>query len=253
MNWLDLGLILFIILFIFIGFRKGFMTSLLSSFSFKINAIISFFLCKPISFLLNKIFNLKNIIANNYASKLIESSADFSKNLLEIPEGEFNSFISNTINNSGFSNFTNKLTNLFLNKSSLYSTLQNSNYSSRTLSDIISTAYASFFVTIISFVTSILLIYFIVWILGIITTKLREIGFIKIVDNILGVFYSLFRCLLIFIVLSLIIKLLTVFSFMSTIINYINSSAIGRFIYGQINNFIDNYLNFSDLFHSIFK
>ena len=47
MNWLDLGIILFIIIFLVIGLKKGFMTSLISNFSFKINALLSFFLCKP--------------------------------------------------------------------------------------------------------------------------------------------------------------------------------------------------------------
>lgn len=252
MNWLDLVLILLILIFLFIGFKKGFMTSVLSSFSFKINAIISFFLCKPLSIVLNKLFNIETLISNNYASKLISSSTDFSVNLLDIPSADLGSFVSNTINKSNLSNFTNSLTNLFLNNNSLYSTLHDSNHTTRTLADIISSAYGNFFITIISFISSILLIYLFVLLLRFITNKLRSIGFIKTVDNIFGIFFGLFQCFLFFIILSLIIKLMSGLSFMSGVINYINSSAIGDFIYGQISSFIDNYLNLNILFDSIF-
>lgn len=252
MNWLDLGLIICALVFIIIGIKRGFMTSLLSSFSLKINAILSFFLYKPISFVFNKLFNLESAIATHYASQLTNASSDFTTNLLEISETELTSFVGNTINKSGLSDFTNKLTNLFLNKPSLYSTLHSSSHTSRTLSDIISTSYASFFLTIISFITSILLLYFIVWILGIVVTKLRTIGLVKFVDNFLGLFYSLFRLLIILIILSLVIKLMSPLSFMSNVINYINSSAIGGFIYGQLNLFIDNFLNFNELIN-LFK
>lgn len=252
MNWLDLGIILFIIIFLIIGLKNGFMSSLLSNFSFKINALLSFFLCKPIALLFNSIFNLENSIMTSYSSKLINASPDFATNLLSLPETELGSFVSETINKSGFSGFTNSLTNLFLNKSSLYSTLHNSSHIERSLSDIISASYANFFVTIISFMSSLILIYLTVLLLKFIVKKLRTIGLVKAVDNILGMFYGLFRCLLIFITLSIIIKLMSGFTFMNVVVNYIHSSAIGNFIYGQISLFIDHYLNLTDLLQTIF-
>lgn len=253
MNWIDLGLIIFLLIFMLIGMRRGFMTSLLSNFSFKINALLSFFLCKPIAFIFNKLFNLEGNIANNYFTKLTNASADFSKNLLEIPENELSGFVKNTINNSGLSDFTNRLTNVFTNKRDLYSILHNSGHESRTLADIISSAYANFFVTIISFLVSIILIYFVVWLLKLLVDKLRTIGFVKVVDNLLGIGYGLFRCFLFLIIISLIIKLMSSLSFMSGVINYINASAIGKLIYSQINNFIDNYLNITDILSNIFS
>lgn len=253
MNWLDLGLIVFAIIFLIIGLKRGFMTTILSSFSFTINLILSFFLCKPMTNFLNGIFNLEGSIATSYSSKLIEASSDFSVNLLDIPESDLSSFVGNTINKSGLSNFTNRLTDIFLNRDTLYSTLHGSEHTTRTLAEIISSAYAGFFTTIISFVTCIFLIYIIVWILGLIVNKLRTIGFIKVVDNILGLFYGLFRCFIFLIIISLIIKLMSPLSFMSGVITYINSSAIGSFIYGQLSSFIDNYLNFADILKLIFK
>ena len=253
MNWLDFGLIIFAVIFLIIGLKRGFMTTILSSFSFSINLILSFFLCKPAASLLNGVFNLEGSIAGHYSSKLIQASSDFSINLLDISQNDLGSFVSNTINKSGLPDFANRLTNLFLNNSSLYSTLHESSHTSRTLADIMSSAYANFFTTIISFVTCVVLIYIIVWILGLIVNKLRTIGFIKVVDNILGLFYGLFRCFLVLIIISLVIKLMSPLSFMSGVISYINSSAIGKFIYGQLSSFIDNYLNFSDILKLIFK
>ncbi len=253
MNWLDLGIILCVLIFLIVGFKRGFMTSLLSSFSFKINAILSFFLCRPIASILNKIFNLESSIASSYAARLSAASPDFSVNLLDIPSEELSSFISNTIDKSGLSTFTNRLTNLFLNKDSLYTTLHDSGHTSRTLSDIISSAFGNFFLTIISFITSIILIYLIVLLLRVITNKLRTIGFVKAVDNTFGLLYGLFQCFIVLVILSFIIKLLSALSFMQGVTTYINSSAVGNFIYGQINSFVDNYLNFGSLFNSMFK
>ncbi len=253
MNWLDLGIIVFALIFIIVGLKRGFMTSLLSNFSFKINAIISFFLCNPIASLYNKIFNLEGAIANHYSSKLLTASPNFAQNLLDIPEAELSGFVKNTINESGLSGFTNSLTNLFTNRHDLYSTLHNSNYTSRTLGEIVSSSYANFFVTIISFITSLILIFFVVWLMKLLVEKLRSVGFVKAVDDILGVFYGIFKCFLFLIVISLVIKLMSPLSFMSAVTNYINSSAIGNFIYGQISSFIDNYLNIGDLIASIFK
>ena len=54
MNWLDLALVLFVIIFIIIGIKKGFMTSVLSNFSFGAIAIAAF--SRP-----NQLFNMDNI------------------------------------------------------------------------------------------------------------------------------------------------------------------------------------------------
>ena len=53
MNWLDLALAVFLIIYIIIGIKRGFMTSVLSNFSFGAIAILAFFLYKPLNNLLN--------------------------------------------------------------------------------------------------------------------------------------------------------------------------------------------------------
>lgn len=251
MNWLDLGIIVFVVIFVIIGIKRGLMNSVLSHFSFGINALLSFFFCRPIGWIYNKI-GVGGAIQNAYMTKLLNASPDFGANLLEISQENLSSFVSDTINQGNFSGLTKSIFNFFINNNSLYDTLHSSSHTSRSLADIISGAYSTFFVNIISFVTSIILIYLIVFLFRLLANKLRSIGFVKFVDNSLGSIYGIFKCFIIFVILCLIIKLMSLLGFMEPVISYINNSLFGNFIYVQINNFFDNYLNFNDLVNAIF-
>ena len=251
MNWLDLALVILVGILLFIGIKKGFMTTIISKFSLGINATLSFFLCKPIAALFN-LCGMGRAIANSYSTKMLAKSSDFTVNLLDLSKEELSPFVEQTID-KGFSGIPNKMFDWFLNKPSLYDTLHNSNHSSRTLADIISSTYANFFVNIIAFVTTVLLLFLIVWLIKRLVEKLRTIGFVKFVDTTLGALYGLFRCLLLLIVICLVIKLISPFNFMQPVTAYIEGSFFGNLIYGQISNFLDNYLSFSDIIHTIFK
>ncbi len=247
MNWLDLGLVVFIIAFIIIGIKMGFMNSLLSHFSLGLNAFLSFFLCRPISFIYNNWFKVGGAIASSYKERLLASSADFGINLLDLSKSELGSFVKETINSANMSGLEKFMFKTFINKSTLYDELNASSHTSRTLGDIISSSYSTFFVTIISFVTSMLLLFGIILLFRLLVKKLRQVGFVKIVDNTLGAIYGIFRAFLILVGICLIIKLISPLGFMQPVTNYINGSFLGRFIYGQINSFFDNFLSFKDL------
>lgn len=251
MNWLDLGIILFVIIFVVIGIKKGFMNSLLSHFSLGINALLSFFLCKPISWIFNKC-GLGSAIASNYADKLLNASPAFGENLMTIAESDLKGFVSDAINNSGLSGIANKMFHWFLNNNSLYTKLHESAYETRTLADIMSQTYASFFTIIISFVVSLILIYLIVWLFRLLVNKLRNFGFIRIVDGIMGIVYGLFRCFIVLVVICLVIKLLSPLGFMNPVTNYISQSFFGKMIYNTINSFFNNFLNFDGLVKMLF-
>lgn len=253
MNWLDLAIVLLVGGLLFISIKRGLMTSVLSHFSFGTNVVLSFFLCKPIQWLLNAC-HLGSAISNHYYASLIEKSGDFAVNLLSFDSASsLHTFVGNTINKGGFNGITKTMYKWFLNKKSLYDTLNDSGVQNRNLAQIISQSFASFFTIIIAFVISLVLIYILVILFRLFVKRLRQIGAVKVVDNILGVFYGLFRCLLIFIVLCAIIKLMSPFSFMKSVTNYINGSFFGKMIYAQISNFIDNYLSFGDIIHAIVK
>lgn len=252
MNWLDLALVIFLTIFIIIGIKKGFMSSFLSTFSFIAVAIGAFFLYKPLSSLLNNWFGLEQSIFNSYHENLISHSADFNANLLEIEETKLRSFVKATLGSGVIPFIPRIMFNLFLNTKSLYTKLHSSTHSSRSLADIVSSSYASFFTTIISYAITFALLFLVVLLFKLLINKLREIGFVRIVDNTLGAFYGIIRALVILIIICLVIKLLSPLSFMKPVTSYIESSFFGKLIYNQITNLLDNFFSYSDIISSIF-
>lgn len=253
MNWLDLGIILLIIILLIIGIKKGFMTSVLSNFSMSVYFVLSFFLCKPIASLFNNWFHLGDSIFNSYYIKYASSYSNFTTNLLSIESSSLKSFVSSTLKEGPMSGIERGMFNLFMNNSSLSTKLESSGHSSRTLADIIGQTYSTFFTTIIGFVTAFILLFIIVLIFKLIVQKARSVQFVRVTDSILGAFYGLFRCLLIFIGICFFIKILSPISFMSSVTNYISESLFGKIIYNQISAFLDNYLSFTDIINAIFK
>ena len=252
MNWLDLALVLFVIIFIIIGIKKGFMTSVLSNFSFGAIAIVAFFLYKPIASLLNNLFSLESSIFNSYYNKLTAFSPDFERNLLSLEKSQLRSFVKSTLNSGAIPFIPKIMFQMFLNTRSLYSKLQSSGLESRNLGEIVSSSYANFFTSIISYIIIYLIICLVVLLFKLLINKLRTIGFVKVVDDILGALYGVLRCFLILVAICFIIKLMSPISFMKPITNYINSSFFGNIIYGQIANLLDNFLSYTDIIQSIF-
>lgn len=252
MNWLDLALVVFILIFIIIGIKKGFMSSFLSSFSFIAIAIGAFFLYKPLSSLLNNWFGLEQSIFNSYHTKLINHSTDFSVNLLSIEENQLRRFVNATLSSGAIPFIPKIMFNLFLNTKSLYSKLHSSTHSSRSLADIVGSTYASFFTTLISYAITFLLLCGIVLLVKLLIKKLRQIGFVRIVDNTLGAFYGIIRALLILIIICVVLKIISPISFMKPVISYIESSFFGQLIYNQITNLLDNFFSYNDIISSIF-
>jgi uncharacterized membrane protein required for colicin V production len=252
MNWLDLALVLFAIIFIIIGLKKGFMTSVLSSFSFGAIAIAAFFLYRPILSLLNNWFGLENAMFDSYYDKLVAQSADFEVNLIGLEKADLRPFVRNTLKCGAIPLIPRIMFNLFLNNRSLFAKLQDSGLESRNLGEIVSSSYANFFSVLIAFAITYILICLIVLLFKFIVNKLRNIGFVKVVDDILGSLYGVFRCFIILVIISVVINLLAPMSFMEPVVNYINGSFLGNLIYGQVNNIIDNLLGYSDIVLAIF-
>ncbi len=252
MNWLDLALVLFAIIFIIIGIKKGFMTSVLSSFSLGGIAIAAFFLYKPIASVLNSWFGLENAIFNSYYDKLTDFSPDFARDLIGLEKSQLRSFVKSTLNSGAIPLIPKIMFSLFLNTRSLYTKLQDSGHTSRNLGEIVSSTYANFFTTIIAFTITFILLILIVLLFKLIVKKLRNIGAVKFVDNFLGAFYGFIRCFVILFIVCLVIKLLSPISFMKPVTNYIGGSFFGNLIYGQVHAILDNILGYSDIIKAIF-
>lgn len=251
MNWLDLAIIIFVIIFIIIGIKNGFMSSVISNFSFWLIIIATFFLYKPVASLLNNWFGLKNAIFNSYHAKLIKFSADFDKNLLLIEESSLRTFVKTTLNLGAIPLIPRIMFKLFLNTKSLYTKLHSSGLESRTLADIISQSYATFFTTIIAFVVTFLLLTLVILLFKLLINKLRNIGLVRVVDNVLGAFYGVLRALFILVIISIVIKILSPISFMKPVTNYISGSFFGKLVFNQITNLFDNLLSYTDIVNLI--
>lgn len=252
MNWLDLIIAIFLIIFIIIGIKKGFMSSVLSNFSFIAIAIGAFFLYKPLLSLINNWFGLENAIFNSYHTKLVNFSADFDTNLLLIEESNLRSFVKSTLGSGAIPFIPKIMFYMFLNTKSLYSKLHSANLDSRSLADIVSSSYATFFSTIIAYTITFALLFLIVLLVKLLINKLRNIGLVRIVDNTLGAFYGIVRGLLTLVAICFVIKLLSPISFMQPVTTYLNNSFFGKVVYTQITTILDNLLGYTDLIHKIF-
>ena len=116
MNWLDLAIVLLVGVLLFISIKRGLMTSVLSHFSFGTNVVLSFFLCKPIQWLLNAC-HLGSAISNHYYLSLVEKSGNFTTNLLSFESADaLHEFVGETINEGGFNGITKTMYKWFLNK-----------------------------------------------------------------------------------------------------------------------------------------
>lgn len=259
MNWLDLGIVIFLVVFIIIGIKRGLMSSVLSNFSFSINCLFSMFLSHPIAFIFNKLFKIGPSIQSHYYNSFLAKTNNsyLFTNLVDVYANDGASVLKDTvstaINEADLGGIQKTMFKTFLNKKNLGETLTNAGYESRTVADIISQTYANFFVTIISFVTAVAILSLLVFLFKKLADKLRTVGFVKGVDNTFGAFYGVFRCFIALVIICCVIKLLSPFAFMTGVINYINGSLFGRLLYGWINTFINNYLSFSDIVSSIFN
>jgi len=236
MNWIDIIILVILLIFITIGFWKGFAFSIISLFGSFINTIISIFLTKPVNTLLNNWFNLENSLTKSFSSKISSMHNGFNTNLVGMNNKEIKTHISTTLSESDFP--LSKLFNRLININS-DSILKKENL---TLNDILSKSLGSFFSLIISFVIIFILIYLVLFLLTIITKKVKEVEGIRITDRILGVIFGAIKGALLICFIICIISLFNENGLLKTVITTIKNSTIGGFAYTHINTFTDKYI-----------
>ena len=243
MNWIDIIIIAILLIFIIIGSVKGFAFSILSLFGITVNFFISLFLTKPMSSLLNSLFNIELNLANTFSSNLTNLSSDFDIALSSFSsQAELSSHVNNTINNSSLGGFAKKILN-----STVHITTENVQGSSVTLNDIISKSFATFLTLIISFIIVFILIYIILWILSTISKKANQINDVKITDRILGVVFGFIKGAFVIIFIFAILSLFNENGILSDIFIYIKESTIGNWVYTNVDTFIHKYIDFKEI------
>ena len=236
MNWIDVIILVILIVFIAIGFWKGFMFSIISMFSAFVNFSIALLLTRPITNLFNSWFGLEGALTNSFSDKLTSMSPDFNTNLVGMTNSQISKHIENTLEDSNFP-FKNLFSSMIDIKSSSIA-----DKSSLTLNDILSKSLGSFFSLIICFVIIFIIIYLILFLLSKLSQKAKEIEGIRVTDRILGVIFGIIKGTL------LIVGLFTILSFfkedgvLEPLFNYIKQSEVSGWIYSNVNILVDKYI-----------
>lgn len=241
MNWIDIVILCILVIFVGIGFYKGFIFSILSLFSGFINFLIALFLTRPVTNLFNSWFGLEASLTSTFEKKLLGMGEGFSTNLVGMGSADLNSFVSSTIKSSNlpFKNMINSMVKLNPEVISSKGTL--------TLTDILSKSFGSFFAIIISFITIFVLIWLVLFLISFITKKLRQNDSIRTVDRVMGVLFGIVKA---GITISFVFAFLSFFNengVLSSVFDYIKASTIGNWWYSNINTLVDKYLNFKTI------
>lgn len=239
MNWVDIGIILILIVFIAIGFGKGLIFSLMSVFSVSINFFISIFLARPVTNVLNSWFGLENSLTKAFMSNFSSTTPLFDTNLVGMSKKEISKHVTQTLS-EGDIPFKKMLSSMLK-----ISPEQIEAKETCSLNQILSKSFSSFFSLIIGFVISFLFIYLVLWIISKITNRAREIDGIRITDRILGVVFGLIKG---FLFVALIFSILSFFNedgSLKSVFDYINESSLGSWIFNVVNGIVDKYLNFN--------
>lgn len=247
MNWIDIGIIGIMLIFISIGLWKGFVISMVSMFTSSINFIISLFLVRPTTNLFNKIFGLESALTKGFTGKLSSMSSGFDTNLVGMSREEISSHVSKTLSESKF-----PLKGLF--KSMLDITPEKiDGKASCTLNQILSKSLGSFFALIITFVVIFVLIYVVLFVISKVSKKAQEVTTIRVIDRILGFVFGLIKGA---ICIAFIFGILSLFSesgALSEVFTYIHASKIGDWAYTNVNYFVDKYVNFKAIAEATYK
>ena len=240
MNWIDIIIIVLLIVFVAIGFWKGFIFSVLSLFSVFINFILSLFLTKPFSTLFNK-WGLESKLVSAFTTKISGMHSGFDTNMIGMSQEQINNHISITLSESNFP-FKSMFERMIK-----FSPEAVSHKANLTLTEILSKSLGNFFSLVISFAIAFILIYIILWLIGFISKKAKQVEGLRVIDRLLGVVFGLVRGA---IAVSTIFTVLSFFNeegVLQTVFEYIDSSAIGSWVYENMNILVDKYLNFGDI------
>ena len=223
----DVFVIGLLVIFGLIGFKKGFFKSVISMLSTIVVIIISIFCASPLARLLNKFYDFTGLIGKGMRNGIASMGAFYSQ---PIPEGVSGAELVNNIPSS---------TNGFLKKLMSYALnpLSASDVQGATVAEIVSGAFASVIMLIIS---GILLFILIKIILAIATRLFENITRNRVfgaTNKILGLVFGALKGLIIVFIFSIILTFLTVIPAINTKISPAiqDHSIIARPIY----NFTD--------------
>lgn len=240
MNYIDYIIIGVLLLYMIIGYFKGFMISVLSLFSFTVKFIISLLLCKPALLFTNNVCKLDVALSNSFINKFGKTSELFTQNMNNMTQAEIDTHITNCLNTTKYPSF---LKSYF--KSIFTIQEGQSNY---TFADVIGNTLGRFCSFIITFVIVFILITIILLILKKQCKKITENSVtVRKVDRFTGIIYGAVRGSVNIIVIFAILSWFKTFSFLTEFYTAIESSFFGGIISNLIFPFMDKYINLKEI------
>ena len=111
------------------------------------------------------------------------------------------------------------------------------------LADIMSKSLAQFITVVTAFMICFLLIYVLLLVLKLITKKLQKSKFVNTFDRIFGACFGAVKGFLFFVALFVVLSFFSDNGILSSVIGYINESAIGGWLRQNVNVFMNEYIN----------
>jgi len=231
---IDVIIVGLILIFGFIGLRKGFFKSVLAMISTLAVIIISIFCASPLAKLINKIYDFTGLIAGKLCKGIASMGAFYSET---IPSGVSGKDIVNNIPSS---------TNGFLKKlmSHVLNPLSASEIEGATVADIVSGAFASIIMTIIVGILLFIAIKIIVALASRLFDNITRNRVFGATNKILGFVFGAVKGFVIILIFTVVLTLLTVVPAINTKIAPIiqDHTKIARPIYNYTDEMMEKYI-----------
>lgn len=245
MNWFDAIIIAVLLVFMAFGIKKGFMFSVIDMFGFFVNFVIAAFLSGPIRSLLG-VMGMESGIAGSLHGHYAGLGEGFTKNLIGYAEtGNVSDFVTETIEHSSMSGFGKKLFNGTINNdlATKLAAAQESGTTTLSLADIISKSLAQFITVVVAFIIAFVLVYALLLIIKLICKKIQQMSFANVFDKVLGALFGIVKGFMFWVLIFAVLSFFSDNGLLSSVIGYINKSAIGGWLRTSVNTFMIEYVD----------
>ena len=231
---LDVLIVALLVIFGFIGFRKGFFKSVLSLFSTIVVVVISFLCAGHLAKLINKIYDFTGLIAGKLCGGIASMGTFYSQT---IPEGVSGKDLINSIPAS---------TNGFLKKLMSYvlEPLSAGDVQGSTVAEIVSGSFASIIMLIISAIVLFIAIKIIIAIASRLFENITRNRVFGAVNKLGGFAFGAIKGFLIILIFTVVLTLLTVVPAVNTKLTPViqDNTKIAKPIYNYTDEFIEKQL-----------
>lgn len=240
---LDAVIVLLLLLFVFVGARRGFIGSLAKLLGGFIKLILSIILAKPLASLVSRTCVGEQMF-ERCVLRFAGISEKFNVNLVGMPESELQVFVSDALSDAKIPKmFRGFFQNIFSLTPEVIATKN-----SVTIAELMGVTVSNIILVIGSFLF--LIIFF--WLFSVLIKRWSKRNvksgtiFAK-TNKWLGAVFGFVKAVLILIFGFIILSVLSNFSFMDNIIDYVNNSIVSKFIFKLSTNLLETSFNFKEM------